>query len=65
LLTPKEREVFALVVEGNANKVIAKRLEISTRTVEDHRRHVFEKMEADSLAELVRQALACGVLGKS
>ena len=46
-----------LIVEGLANKVIARKLDVSIRTVESRRHDVFEKMEADSLAELVRMAL--------
>ncbi len=57
-LSPREREVMALVVEGRPNKVIATRLGLSTRTVEVHRAKVMEKMAAASLAELVRLALA-------
>ena len=53
-LTGREREVLSLVVAGRANKEIARALNISPRTVEIHRAHVMEKMEADSLAELVR-----------
>lgn len=56
-LTPRESEVMELVVEGLANKVIANRLGISQRTVEIHRSQVMEKMEAGSLAELVRMAV--------
>ena len=57
-LSPREREVMQLVVEGKPNKVIATRLGLSTRTVEVHRAKVMEKMQAASLAELVRLALA-------
>ena len=53
-LTPREREVMALVVAGKANKVIAIDLGLCEKTVEVHRAHVMRKMEADSLAELVR-----------
>jgi len=53
-LTGREREVLSLVVAGRANKEIARALNISPRTVEIHRAHVMEKMEAESLAELVR-----------
>ncbi len=59
-LTPREVEVMALVVEGLANKVIASKLGISQRTVEIHRAQVMTKMEADSLADLVRMAMAIG-----
>ena len=56
-LTPRETEVFELVVEGLPNKVISNRLDISQRTVELHRAQVMKKMEADSLADLVRSAI--------
>ena len=57
-LTARERQVFELVVTGKANKVIAHELGVSQRTVEIHRARVMEKMEARSLAELVRMHLA-------
>jgi FixJ family two-component response regulator len=53
-LTPRERQVMKLVVDGNANKVIAIDLGIGERTVEIHRARVMEKMEASSLPHLVR-----------
>jgi FixJ family two-component response regulator len=57
-LTPRERDVMSLMVEGKANKVIAIDLEISQRTVEIHRARVMEKLNANSLAHLVRMYLA-------
>lgn len=56
-LTPREREVMQLVVGGLLNKQIASELDLSMKTVEQHRARVMEKMEADSLASLVRMAL--------
>lgn len=56
-LTAREREVMALLVEGKPNKVIAARLDISTRTVEVHRARIMEKLNARSLADIVRLAL--------
>ena len=56
-LTPREREVMDLVVDGKANKVIAGDLNLSQRTVEIHRARVMEKMQATSLAHLVRMVL--------
>ena len=53
-LTPREREVLDLVVDGNANKVIAGQLGISQRTVEIHRAHIMDKMGARSSAKLVK-----------
>jgi two-component system response regulator FixJ len=59
-LTPREREVLALLVEGHLNKVIAGRLGISTRTAEHHRAHIMAKMQAPTLSHLVR--LTHGIL---
>jgi FixJ family two-component response regulator len=56
-LTPREREVMALVVDGRANKVIAIDLGLSERTVEIHRANVMEKMQARSVAHLVKMHL--------
>ena len=58
-LTPREREVMNKVVEGKANKAIASELKVGQRTVEIHRARVMAKMQAASLAELVRMAIAC------
>jgi RNA polymerase sigma factor (sigma-70 family) len=55
-LTPREREVMRLVVAGLLNKQIAVELDISEKTVNVHRGQVMHKMQADSLAELVRMA---------
>jgi FixJ family two-component response regulator len=57
-LTNREREVFDLVVTGKPNKVIAYELDVSQRTVEIHRARVMEKMEARSLADLVRMHIS-------
>jgi FixJ family two-component response regulator len=53
-LTPREREVLALVTSGKPNKVMAGDLGVSQRTVEIHRARVMEKMGVPSLAQLVR-----------
>jgi len=55
-LTPREREVMALVVSGLLNKQVGLRLGISEITVKAHRGRVMQKMEADSLADLVKAA---------
>jgi two-component system, LuxR family, response regulator FixJ len=56
-LTPRERQVMAMVVDGAANKVIAIDLNLSERTVEIHRAKVMEKMGARSVAHLVKLQL--------
>jgi two-component system, LuxR family, response regulator FixJ len=56
-LTPRERQVMDLVVAGLANKQAAAELKVSEKTIEVHRARVMQKMEADSLAELVRLCL--------
>lgn len=56
-LTPREREVMLMVTDGKSNKEIAGELGVSAKTVEAHRARVMEKMEARSLAELVRMVL--------
>lgn len=55
-LSEKEKEVLALIIEGNINKQIAERLNISVKTVEVHRSHIMEKMNAKNVAELIRKA---------
>ena len=57
-LTMREREVVDRVLEGKANKIIAKELEISGRTVEIHRSHAMEKLGVKSVAELVKVMLS-------
>ena len=56
LLTPREREVFALVVQGHLNKQIAGRLGTTEQTVKVHRGRVMQKMGVKSVAQLVRLA---------
>lgn len=60
-LTPRERDVLGLVVTGLMNKQVAARLELSEITVKIHRGNVMRKMEAQSLADLVRMAEQLGV----
>jgi two-component system response regulator FixJ len=56
-LTPREREVMELVVDGAANKVISATLGVSLKTVEAHRARVMDKLQADSLSHLVRMCV--------
>jgi FixJ family two-component response regulator len=61
-LTPREKEVFALVVRGKLNKQIAHELDIAERTIKAHRQQVMEKCEVQTLAELVLIAERLGIL---
>jgi FixJ family two-component response regulator len=60
-LTPREREIMALVATGLMSKQIAARIELSEITVKVHRSHIMKKMGARSVADLVRMAEALGV----
>jgi two-component system, LuxR family, response regulator FixJ len=62
-LSPREKDVLAGLIEGRANKQIAFDLGISPRTVEIYRANLMNKMQADSLSDLVRMALLVGMLG--
>jgi FixJ family two-component response regulator len=61
-LTPRERQVFYLMVRGMINKKIAGELGTTERTVKAHRHEVMEKMQVESLAELVSSAVRHGVI---
>lgn len=61
-LTPREREVFHLIVEAQTTKEIARRLGISAKTAENHRARVLDKLDARNTAELVRFAVRRGLL---
>lgn len=56
-LSDREQEVLALMLEGLPNKLIARQIDLSTRTVESHRARIFIKLDAGSLAELVRRVV--------
>lgn len=58
--TPREREVLDQMIRGASNKVMAYELDISQRTIEIHRARIMEKMQAESLAHLVRMTLSSG-----
>lgn len=62
LLTDRERQIYQLLAEGNSNKDIANRLNLSLHTVETHRWRVMEKLDLHSTAELVLSAVRRGVV---
>lgn len=64
MLTPREREVFELVIRGKTNKQIGRVLGATERTIKAHRHRVMEKMQVQSLAELVSLAERAGILGE-
>lgn len=61
-LTPREREVVQLVAEGLSNKEVARRLELSPKTVEAHRTNIMHKLQLDSVADLVRFAIRNNII---
>ena len=63
-LTPREREVFELVIRGQTNKHAARSLSCTERTIKAHRHRVMEKMQVRSLPELVSLAERVGVGGR-
>jgi FixJ family two-component response regulator len=62
ILTPRERQVFELVIRGNTNKQVARAIGGTERTIKAHRHRVMDKMQVQSLAELVSLAERVGVL---
>ncbi len=62
VLTPREREVFELIVLGHTQREIAIRLHVSVKTVETHRTHIAEKLHCRTRAELVAYAMSAGIL---
>jgi len=63
-LSDREREVLRLLALGHTNQEIAQTLFISVRTAETHRAHIMQKLRLETRAELVRYALAQGLLGE-
>ncbi len=64
-LTEREKEVLCLIVSSYSNKEAAKALDISKRTIDIHRAHIMEKMQAENIAELIMMAMQCEVLGRN
>ncbi len=62
-LTPREREILKMVVDGLSSKEIATKLGVSFKTVEAHRAKVMKKMEAKSVAQLVKMVVSCTDIG--
>jgi DNA-binding NarL/FixJ family response regulator len=64
-LSEREREVLRMLALGHTNQEIAKTLYISVRTAESHRAHIMQKLRLGTRAELVRYALAHGLLDET
>jgi RNA polymerase sigma factor (sigma-70 family) len=62
MLTPRERQVFELVIRGKTNKEVANKLGATERTIKAHRHRVMEKLQVQTIAELVSLAERAGVL---
>jgi DNA-binding NarL/FixJ family response regulator len=60
-LGPREREIVQLLAEGRSSPEIARRLHISTRTVETHRRNIMKKLDLHSVADLTKYAIREGL----
>jgi len=61
-LTPREKEVLQLVVEGFTGKEIAKKMNISPKTVEHHRYHLMSKLKCSNIASLIKMAIEEGIV---
>lgn len=64
-LTEREKEVLCLIVSSYSNKEAAKALDISKRTIDIHRAHIMEKMQAENITDLIVMAMQCEVLGRN
>ena len=63
VLTPREREVLQLLSEGHGTKQIARRLHVSTKTIDTHRQHIMNKLDLRTVAELTKYAVRHGLTG--
>lgn len=61
-VTPREKQVIDLMIEGLRNTMIARRLGITVNTVEVHRRNVFKKLECENSAQCVAKLFRSGIL---
>ncbi len=61
-LTPREKEILALVAQGHTNQEIAEQLSVSISTVQTHRAHVMEKLNLNRRSELINYAIRIGLL---
>ena len=61
-LTPRQREVLQLIAEGNSSKEIARRLNLSVKTVDTHRSQLMRQLDVHEVTGLVRYALRCGLI---
>ena len=64
-LTPRQRQVFEIIVRGNTSKHVARELGSTERTIKAHRKEIMEKMKVQSLAQLVVIAERLGVLAQA
>jgi DNA-binding NarL/FixJ family response regulator len=64
IFSKREREILTLLAAGKSSKVIAEQLFITERTVETHRKHMLEKMDAKNMAELIANASGLGLVKK-
>jgi DNA-binding NarL/FixJ family response regulator len=62
LLTPRQREVLQLIAEGQSTKEIARRLELSVKTVDTHRSQLMQQLNIHEVAGLVRYAIRAGLV---
>ena len=56
VLSKREQEILGLIIQGYSNKEIARNLDRSVRTIEDHRAHIMQKLNADNLVELIQKS---------
>jgi DNA-binding CsgD family transcriptional regulator len=62
VLSARERQVLAMISSGHTNRQVADTLGISANTVESHRKHIIDKLDLHSTADLVRYAIRHGIL---